>query len=745
MLETSLVQLRFRLDALKAGQVRPLGLWERAVELFSRPEAMAPMSALQALDRELDQVGIHTSADALLLKQLSTSRGRVAELAQGLTRRAQEALAEYQDRLRRAERALAAGAPVPGASQALQDGFRALARAAKVADLFSAIDPSPAGGGLQIFTRAGAPGPPSQKAALEVADFWAQRARRNVTDVVQKRRDLDAAHELLLKVGADADRDRARALRMELSDARRRVREAPPTRSLPELMELVRSQARLKPQQSYRALRGLYERAVEAEEPALADAASRALQALLPDPSQVASSVDRTEVVRWLEPAPAPQPEEPLDRLASVAFELDPERLATFELALGCSRYFDVEDALSEEVLADAGREARQQPRRVPYPTQSMTFETTGSLHEVGNFVVSDPRLLVYDLASQRQKVRAYLEISEPPRPRRVRKTAVRVYVLDASGSMHGARARFRDAIMIAELNNLRVKALQGEPFDPVYYSFFNDRPTKLQRVDGPSKAAEEIERLFRESPAEGQTQITYALVEAFDQIRAAAGSDPYLARATVVLVTDGEDRVDLEVLKKAQAPVGGLNIALSFISLGEENKDLKSLVLDQRARGSRAFYHHLYDRELAAARTEFDAHFRTLLPSDMEITAASLELLAPQLEALEQVAAGLPAISPARAEASFDALFPDHPPPNPRVPVPADLAARVKDILEALSEAAPLAPADARAQEAAVLLSHLLSRYGLSVPQYLAALGAGDDGLRAALERVRLLCRPFG
>jgi hypothetical protein len=607
------------------------------------------------------------------------------------------------------------------------------------------VDPSPRNDGLQIFPRGAVPPPPSAKAALEVADFWAQRARRNVVDVVQKRRDLDAAHELLLRVGADADRDRARALRMELSDARQRVREAPATRTLPELMELVRSQARASPQQSYRALRGLYERAVEAEEPALAEAASRAISALLPEAGLLASAVDRTEVARWLEPAPSPQAEAPVDRLASVAFELDPDRLATFELAMGCSRYFDVEDALSEEVLAETGRTGRTQPRRVSYPTQSMTFDTTGSLHEVGNFVFSDPRLLIYDLASNRQKVRAYLDEAEPPRPRRVRKTAVRVYVLDASGSMHGARARFRDAIMIAELNNLRVKAIRGEPTDPVYYSFFNDRPTRLQRVDSPSGAAAEIERLFQESPAEGQTQITYALVEAFDQIRAAAGSDPYLARATVVLVTDGEDRVDLEVLRKAQAPVGGLNIALSFISLGEENKDLKSLVLDQRARGSRAFYHHLYDRELAGARTEFDAHFRTLLPPDMEITTASLELLAPQLEALEQVAAGLPAAPPARAEASFDALFPASPPENPRVPVPAEMVARVKDILEALSEAAPLAPANARAQEAAVLLSYLLVRYGLSVPQYLAVLGSGDEPLRAALERVRLLCRPFG
>src|SRR3954464_10991933 len=103
MLDGSLVQLRFRLDALKAGPGGPLGLWERAVELFSRPEAMEPMPVLQALDRELDQVGIHTSADALLLKALSANRGRVGQLASGLTRRAEEALEEYRDRLRRAE------------------------------------------------------------------------------------------------------------------------------------------------------------------------------------------------------------------------------------------------------------------------------------------------------------------------------------------------------------------------------------------------------------------------------------------------------------------------------------------------------------------------------------------------------------------------------------------------------------------------------------------------------------------
>src|SRR5439155_11110853 len=144
--------------------------------------------------------------------------------------------------------------------------------------------------------------------------------------------------------------------------------------------------------------------------------------------------------------------------------------------------------------------------------------------------------------------------------------TAVRVYVLDASGSMYGPRARFRDAILIAELNNLRVKARKKLSFDPIYFSFFNDQPTELARVDSATESTRQIEKLFRDSPAEGQTDITLALVAAFDSIRAAQGKDPYLARATVVLVTDGEDGVDLELLRRTRAPLDSLEIALSFI-----------------------------------------------------------------------------------------------------------------------------------------------------------------------------------
>jgi hypothetical protein len=351
---------------------------------------------------------------------------------------------------------------------------------------------------------------------------------------------------------------------------------------------------------------------------------------------------------------------------------------------------------------------------------------------------------VVHDLASNRQAVRAYIEETPPPAPKRVKKTAVRVYVLDASGSMHGARARFRDAILIAELNAMRAKAKANQPFDPLYFSYFNDAPTSLARVDSAADATRHIEKLFRSSLAAGQTDITLALISAFDSIRAAQGNDPYLARATVVLVTDGEDAVDLELVRKTKRPLEGLDIALSFISLGEENPDLKTLVLEQRKTGARAFYNHLTDAEIETARTEFDSTWRTLLPADVPTTPGLLEVLLPHLEALEAIAQGLEAKTATRSDAQFEAMFPEKPADVPVKPTAA-LVTRLGDILDAVADAAALAPADARAGECVALLNHLLELYQVPVGAYLEALGARVPKLTDGVARVRLLGKPFG
>jgi len=759
VLARRLADLRTRVDALQHPAPARGGWWSLLLGRRVRgPEDLA-LPTLTALDRDLDRVGVHTSADAQLLKALGLRKGRAGALAQGLLERAHQSLEEVEACVLRVERAWRAGALPPGARAVLEKAFIQLARVVKVAELFSRPSTAPEAPDdavLDIFARPEAhrerQAPSS--ARMAVAEFFAGRARANASDVMQKRRDLDLAHELLLRLGADHDRERGMALRREVVESRERVRAVPAVRSLDELLRHVRHTARREPEVAYRSLKGLYERSLEAGDTAMASAARAALTPLLPAPARLSALVERAELdtlsygLGELSPTHEASPGEPGpdELLTDLAFSLKPEHLATFELAAGCARYFDVEDALAEEVVLADTRAARPVARRVPYPTQTMTYETTGSLDELHNFVLTDPRMLLRDLAASHQLVRAYLDDEPPPRPRKVKRTAVRVYVCDASGSMHGARARFRDAIVIAELNNLRVKARRGEHFDPLYFSFFNDVPTELARVDSALEATRQLEKLFRDSPAEGQTDITLALMSAFDSIRAAQGRDPYLARATVVLITDGEDRVDLDLIRRTRAPMDALDIALSFISLGEENPDLRVLVREQRAAGGRAFYHHLSDEEILWARTEFDTPWRTLLPRDVPVSGDVLEQLAPHLEALEAVAAGKAAPEPVAVEASFDALFPEQPERPPGAEVPgADVVYRVSDILGALVEAASLAPADRRAAESLLLLQHLLGVYGMTPARYLAALSCGEQATQAALQRVRLLCRPFG
>ena len=748
--------LRARLDALTTGEVAPAGVIGRARAIFARPGREVRLPVLTALDQALDRAGVHTSADAKLLYELGAVKGRLAALKDGLLERAAVALTEYETGLAAAE--LFASLAERDATQVsmLEAYFCKLARVVKVAAVFSSV-PAP----FEVYERETRSDPPPASARLAVVELLTARAKKNVSDVGQKRRDLDLAHELLLRMGSHTsktDRDRLRRARIDVGAARDRVRATPLVDSLRELSRHVRHTAKRDSRTAYRSLKALYDRAVEANDTQLAEAAANALQSLLSGSQDVTRLVQRAETQRlmaWKDPHQGDQAAEQLpaggksgvgdstdDVLTQLAFGLDDDRIKALELAAGAARLFDVEDALSEGFVQAETSSVRPRQRRVTYPTQTMTYEFATGLDEIHNFVVSQPGSIILDLAAGRQVVRAYLDVEPPHKSKKMKKTAVRVYVLDASGSMHGARARFRDAILIAELNAIRIKGKLGLPFDPLYFSFFNDTPSNLNRVESATEASRHIEALFSNSPAEGQTDISLALMAAFESIGNAQGKDPYLSRATVVLVTDGEDGVDLELIRKTKKPFEGLDIALSFISLGEENTDLKALVTEQRAAGGRAFYHHLADAEIALVRTDFDSAWRTLLPPEIEATPDVLERLLPHLEALDAIA-GQRASSeaPLRADAQFDTLFPQSPEPSR---VSSKIVPRLVDVYDAIAEAAGLAPADQRPGEAVALLTYLLSLYGIALPRYLEALGAPDEALTASRNRVRLLCRPI-
>ncbi|MBL8952367.1 MAG: VWA domain-containing protein, partial [Myxococcaceae bacterium] len=174
MLTAELNRIRARLDALKEGRVLESGLLSRARALLDRDDAFK-LEALLSLDRDFDRAGVHTAADARLLRELGKLKGRLPDVAPGLGKRAAEALAELDGALRRAERQLAASELPAGAVTELEGHFVRLARAVKIATLFEAgHEQTREPRELEILphVRTLDRAPPSS-ARLAVAEFWA--------------------------------------------------------------------------------------------------------------------------------------------------------------------------------------------------------------------------------------------------------------------------------------------------------------------------------------------------------------------------------------------------------------------------------------------------------------------------------------------------------------------------------------------------------------------------------------------
>ncbi|MGC4113569.1 MAG: VWA domain-containing protein [Myxococcales bacterium] len=715
MLLDDLLALRKRLDRLAGATGLKAGLADRLGGTGAPPECQE----LMELDRGLDRAGVHTLADARLLAHLARTRAKGFAEARGLVRRAGRAMKELEAQLGHEEReARRRGSASATATARLDDLWARLARVVKVADLFSRGEPD-RDELCRLLPAPVSPESAPQSARVAAAEYLLDRARANALDEAAKRRALDQAHEILLRVGSEIDKERARRVRTEVAQDRASLSSAHAQDALgqasPDAVGRLTSACRQGDGRgTWTAALGLYRDAVHSKDSALATAARTVLERL---ESRVVGGVpqavvnDRAQVfleAAGEEGAIAVQVSERYreageDPLAALALDLEREEWGVFDLALGAGRFLDAEEDSGDGPYEESPYAAPARLVPVPYPGPVQTMDLAQSISELRHFVITDPRSILYDLASNRQLRHAWLAPEGGGNLTRKRGTgAVRVYVCDASGSMRGPRARFRDAVLIAELNNLSVRQARGQPCVPVYFTFFTDHPATLERVDNADAALRVLTDLFRESPAEGRTDITYALESAFAAIRDARGRDADLARATVVLVTDGEDRVDLQRLWAAKAPVGEIEITLNFVSLGIENGDLKQLVLDQRSAGRRAFYYHLSDEEVAGGRALFDCGLRTLLPAlpDVEIkpdepaVKAAIEALAAL--ASERRRAPSPGASPA---VRFDAYFTVQPAVPGRAPPPGDVET-VCDLLEAVAEALSLAPPEVRSVE---------------------------------------------
>jgi hypothetical protein len=249
-------------------------------------------------------------------------------------------------------------------------------------------------------------------------------------------------------------------------------------------------------------------------------------------------------------------------------------------------------------------RGGRSRDVLVRHPTERLRLEAAEGLDDLPRAVITDPRTLMLDLAAGRLLAQRYVEGRAVAGRGGGHGLAgeARVYVLDGSSSMLGARSRMRDAILVAELATLANRWRDAERLtNPVlFYRYFNDQIGPTHRVATPEEALAAIEQVLA-GVRYGGTDIQGALLASFEQVRLAREDDPELASAQIVLVTDGDATIDEPALREARERAGDLPIGVSIIALGLENPALKRLAAEQHARGERVFYQFVDDAALRA------------------------------------------------------------------------------------------------------------------------------------------------
>ena len=698
-----------RLERLRARFERLRADGPRRSRFGSRP---APsLEPLEVLDARLTRAGVHTAADLKLLLRLARRQGGHAELARRFGARADEALGALEARLDWSRRTRD-GRWAAGERARLERAFLRAERVARTADLLETpAEVSPE------WPLLPPPAPAPRRWArprTAVAAVLLERGLAELADPERRRLDVRRAHALL-EAGAleeDATELRLRAARDHSWDA-----PVPPARGWARQSRWALDRARTDPPAAYAALRIQWLRAVESGRTEVALTLRRALESfhLELGPSGPVSG------------APLPAASAGEDRLVDLLLGNEMGR-----------RLLDVGRAAARLVAWDdaplVGERADVADARHIAPDRRLELAVTANVADVRDFVVEDPRRLVHDLASGAQRVRRLVGGTAPRPARRVR---ARVYLADASGSMRGTRARLRDGLLLAEMDALRRQALGGVPVDPVDVCFFGDRSLRFDRIETAEMARAWIGRLVDGGPCSGMTELSAALAGAAEWLQETR-RDPALASALLVVVTDGEDAVDGPRIEAAWAPLRGLPVSLRVVCLGDENPWLKGWVARQRAAGRDAGWLHLDDASLAGMPIDFDFRPPTLLPEADRVEGVDLESLRPHLESLAQIAAGEEPARPPVDLARFDALFPD-----PSSASASEDDAWTVDALEAIAEAASLAPFEERAAETVVLLEHLLAQREVPVAAHLVRHVRPGPRTAEALRRLRLLCRP--
>ncbi|HVP60923.1 MAG TPA: hypothetical protein VMT11_10215 [Myxococcaceae bacterium] len=681
--------------------------------LFGQRRQAPSLAPLETLDARLTRTGVHTAADLRLLIRLARREGNSVGLARRFGERADAALDALEARIRWSRRT-ADGRWVAGERGRLERAFLRAERVVRTADVLEAPGEATPEWPVQPPS-VPCPHRPGQPRNA-VGAFLLERGLSELADPERRRLDVQRAHALLESGALEED---AAELRLRAARDRSWDSAVPgDLRGWAGQAAWAMARARVDPATAYAALRIQYLRAVEAGKGEAALVLRRALETFRID----------LPVSGAVAPTPGPAAAAGEDRLVDLLLGNEAVGRPLLDLGRAAARLVAWDDAPL------AGERAASADVRQIAPDRRLELAVTSNVADVRDFVVEDPRRLVHDLASGAQRVRRLVGGTAPRPARRVR---ARVYLADASGSMGGARARLRDGLLLAELDALRRQALDGVPVDPVDICFFGDRTLRFERVDTAEAARAWIGQLVEGGPCSGMTELSAALAGAAQWLHQAR-HDPSLASALLVVVTDGEDAVDVVRIESAWAPLRGLPVSLRVVCLGDENRWLKGWVARLRAGGGDAGWLHLDDASLAGMPIDFDFRPPTLLPGPEWVEGVDLEQLRPHLEALGRIAAGEEPPRPPVEAPRFDALFPE---PGGTL-APEDDPWTV-DALQAIAEAASLAPFEERAGEAVVLLEHLLARREVPVAAHLTRHARPGPRTAEALRRLRLLCRP--
>jgi len=445
--------------------------------------------------------------------------------------------------------------------------------------------------------------------------------------------------------------------------------------------------------------------------------------------------------------------------------------LSLLRMALGVDGVFDVGGGLERERVEEVSPIAQL----VPFPTQELQLDEATGPGDVRDAIISDPRLLLHHLATRRLLVRRYVRRGLARRHRSGVRAAVRFYLLDGSTSMRGARARMRDAILVAELASLvsRLERPGARIRSLLYYRYFNSAAEVTRRVASVPEALQAIEEVLGASRT-GGTDIEGALLDSLELIEQNRDDDVELSRAQIVLVTDGLAAVDPAMIRGVQERLA-IPVRVSALVLGDESPALRALALEQRQAGLRVLYQHVPDARLEAWESEGQEaawpSFRAAEVAPEDVDAALDELaaisgaarpldLAPEAlaEAYAEVGLEESALEEgtrAKLEASrrdlrslrrrFDRLFPSLEPEIARLPDLDDVeSALVIDALGVVAEVLSLSLADelTAKSDAIAIFERLLQDRGLTPARYLEVADEHPDRVGAAIEAVRSLAR---